>query len=95
MFLIIFKHPMEFRPERWIRNHPLREDIHPFTFLPFGHGARMCVGKRFAVQEVGVLLCKIMQKFRVEWGDDKDLGNIVETLLKPDGPLRLRFHDRK
>ena len=86
---------MEFRPERWIRNHPLREDIHPFLFLPFGHGPRMCVGKRFAMQEIGVLLVKIIQKFRVDWGGSKDLGGIVETLLKPDGPLRLRFYDHK
>ena len=55
----------------------------------------MCVGKRFAVQEIGVLLCKIIQKFRVEWGGSKDLGSIVETLLKPDGPLRLKFYDHK
>ena len=54
----------------------------------------MCVGKRFAVQEVGVLLCKLLQRFNVEWGDSKDLGNIVETLLKPDGPLQIRFRDR-
>ena len=85
---------MEFRPERWIRNHPLREEMHPFLFLPFGHGARMCVGKRFAVQEVGVLLCKIIHKFRVDWGCSRELGHVVETLLKPDGPLRLRFYDR-
>ena len=90
---IYFKDPLEFRPERWIRNHPLKEDIHPFVFLPFGHGPRMCVGKRFAVQEIGVLLCKIVQRFNVEWGDTRELGNIVETLLKPDGPLRLRFND--
>ena len=90
---IYFKDPLEFRPERWMRNHPLKEDIHPFVFLPFGHGPRMCVGKRFAVQEIGVLLCKIVQRFNVEWGDTRELGNIVETLLKPDGPLRLRFND--
>ena len=62
--------------------------------MPFGHGPRMCVGRRLAEQEVGVLLCKLIQHFRVEWGGSTDLGAIVETLRKPDGPLRLRFFDR-
>ena len=33
-----FKDPMVYKPERTLRDHPDKEDIHPFANLPFGHG---------------------------------------------------------
>lgn len=41
-----FEKPDEFIPERWLRNE-IRE-FSPFTSLPFGFGARSCVGRRVA-----------------------------------------------
>lgn len=41
-----FNNPDEFIPERWLRNE-IRE-FSPFTSLPFGFGARSCVGRRVA-----------------------------------------------
>jgi len=88
-----FKDPLEFRPERWLRDHPLKEDIHPFLSLPFGHGPRMCVGRRFAEQEAKILICKMVQNFEVQWHRE-DLGIVLETLVKPDAPVRLTLLDR-
>ena len=85
--------PMEYRPERWLRDHPLKEDVHPFVMLPFGHGPRMCVGRRFAEQEAKILVCKMVQNFRIEW-HRKDLGTMVETLAKPDAPINLTLLER-
>ena len=45
-----FNDPLEFKPERWLRN--TRTDIAPFSFIPFGFGACMCIGRRFAEQEI-------------------------------------------
>lgn len=50
----------EFQPERFIRdvngNYPPNPpDYSPFTFLPFGFGTRMCIGKRFAELEAQLL----------------------------------------
>lgn len=84
--------PKQFMPERWLRtNEP--NPIHPFLILPFGHGPRMCVGKRFAEQEISIFLAKIIQNFKVEWHHG-DLGMITETITKPDSPLRFKFIDR-
>ena len=40
-----FKDPEKFMPERWLRGSPAQHSAHPFAFIPFGHGARMCIGK--------------------------------------------------
>ena len=38
-----FKDPLEFNPERWLRES---KEAHPFSHLQFGFGPRMCVGKK-------------------------------------------------
>ncbi len=37
-----FPDPDKFKPERWSRDN--KEHPNPFASLPFGFGARMCVG---------------------------------------------------
>lgn len=46
----------EFKPERWINRN---SHIHPFASLPYGYGARMCLGRRFADLEIQILLAKV------------------------------------
>jgi len=64
-----FSDPLVFRPERWIRTDKRRgandEKVDPFMVLPFGFGPRMCVGRRFAEQELWIGLIKIIHSFRI------------------------------
>lgn len=55
-----FKRPNEFIPERYLKSKPCPElqTQHPFAFLPFGYGPRMCVGRRFAELEMEILTAK-------------------------------------
>jgi cytochrome P450 len=50
----------EFLPERWLKSPgDSLYRIHPFASLPYGHGARMCLGRRFADLEIQILLAKV------------------------------------
>lgn len=49
----------EFMPERWMKRD---SKIHPFASLPYGYGARMCLGRRFADLEIQILLAKVQTK---------------------------------
>lgn len=53
-----------FRPERWLKSSQggTGEYIHPFASLPYGYGARMCLGRRFADLEMQILLAKVKKK---------------------------------
>lgn len=58
-----FFNSSEFQPERYLRDAsghfpPNPADHSSFAFLPFGFGARSCIGKRFAEMEMQVLISR-------------------------------------
>ncbi|XP_046342658.2 probable cytochrome P450 CYP44 [Haliotis rufescens] len=88
-----FHEPETFLPERWLRGGSAH-DIHPFILTPFSHGPRMCAGRRFAEQDLYVLLTKILLRFQVEW-HHKEMGQTFRMLMVPDCPARFSFTDRR
>ncbi|KAK5646377.1 hypothetical protein RI129_004841 [Pyrocoelia pectoralis] len=56
-----FKDPEKFDPERFSA-----ENIHkikPFTYLPFGEGPRMCIGMRFGMMQMKVVLTCLLRDY--------------------------------
>jgi len=91
-----FPDPETFRPERWLRGQQQRDDVHPYMHIPFGHGTRMCAGRRFAEQDFFVTLVRLVQRFELQLtaGPQPPLRQVYETLLMPDAPVRIRFRRR-
>ncbi|KAL4226163.1 hypothetical protein ACF0H5_014149 [Mactra antiquata] len=87
-----FENPEEFKAERWLRDGSA-ENIHPYILTPFGFGTRMCAGRRFAEQEMYVVMTKMLQNFRLEW-KHKDLKQKYQILMVPDAPVDITFHKR-
>ncbi|EFJ47190.1 hypothetical protein VOLCADRAFT_121020 [Volvox carteri f. nagariensis] len=59
----------EFIPERFMPDSPLYPEVcprAPHAHAPFGHGSRMCIGWRFAMQEAKVALAMLYQRLRFE-----------------------------
>lgn len=55
-----FRNPLKFDPNRWERSEKGFDEIHPYSTVSFGHGARMCIGRRLAEQEIYLTIIKVL-----------------------------------
>ncbi|KAJ8729843.1 hypothetical protein PYW07_016881 [Mythimna separata] len=74
-----FPDPHKFDPERFSEEN--KHKIKPCTYSPFGGGPRICIGMRFAMMELKVLVYLIMLNF-----------TIVKTEKTID-PIKLKPHN--
>ncbi|XP_053401018.1 cytochrome P450 27C1-like [Mercenaria mercenaria] len=88
-----FDRPDEFVPERWLRNE-VRE-FSPFTSLPFGFGARSCVGRRVAEHMVYLSIANIAKRYDLRPTPDAfTVKPFVRTVLTLGDNLPVEFYDR-
>ncbi|KAH1028525.1 hypothetical protein HUJ05_001877 [Dendroctonus ponderosae] len=84
--------PESFMPERWMKFESSSK-IHPFASLPYGYGARMCLGRRFADLEIQVLLAKLIRTYRLDYFHEP-LEYKVTFMYAPDGALKFKITER-
>jgi cytochrome P450 len=62
----------------------------PYAAIPFGHGARKCVGKAFAEMDIHLAAAAVLRRYRIEY-DGPPLRVREESLLRPVEPLTPHF----
>lgn len=89
-----FPDPDAFIPERWLRRCPQKHTAHSFAAIPFSHGPRMCIGRRFAELELLTLVIKMLQRFHLEY-EGEVVGKRVDFTIRPDRTINLRMVERE
>lgn len=84
----VFERPDDFDPDRWETTKPPRG-----AFVPFGEGARKCVGERFAMSLAVLSVVDIASRWRLSIADEKSVRPAAKASLAPRG-LRMRLDDR-
>ncbi|XP_039306889.1 cytochrome P450 9e2-like [Solenopsis invicta] len=91
-----FPNPDKFDPERFSEEN--KDNIVPYSYLPFGHGPRKCIGNRFALMETKILIAHLLQKFTVKT-TEKTVEPIVfskkEFTLQPVGGFWVALEKRE
>jgi len=88
-------------PEKWINNKLYPNEVSAdFAYLPFGGGARKCVGDEFATMEATVTLAMVLRRFDFDFDKDKATSvDIMEHAMDLEHPVGMRtgatIHTRK
>jgi cytochrome P450 family 110 len=85
-----YPEPDRFRPERF-----LERSYGPHQFLPFGGGAKRCLGATFAVQEMMIVLAHLLTRFRIRLRRDRPVRPRARTMtVAPSGGVELILERR-
>jgi unspecific monooxygenase len=77
----LWRDPNAFVPERFLAPAPPPDR---FAYLPFGVGARVCVGAHFALVEATLALARIIAAFRVTLLDKEPVMPVGVVTTQPD-----------
>ncbi len=75
-----FSEPLSFKPERWLKGHPEEDKPPTFAYVPFGSGARYCIGAGVATTLMKVSLITLLKQWKLSPAWQKpivDRGNTV------------------
>ncbi|MFD6272525.1 cytochrome P450 [Nocardia asteroides] len=87
----LYDEPDRFDPDRWL---PERRMSSPTAHLPFGGGARKCIGEAFGMTETVLALAVIASRWRLQAIPGRRIHPPLSVSLVPGG-LRLRLVDRR
>jgi cytochrome P450 len=89
---LLWEAPDLFDPSRFLPG--VREKIDRYAYLPFGAGARACIGGAFALRALIVTLATIVRAFRLELAPDQRVWPVHRVTLHPNGEIPMILHRR-
>ena len=79
----------KFQPERF-----LQRQFSPYEFLPFGGGARRCIGLAFAQMEMKLILAKVLKTWSMKLVDTHEIKPQRRGLVTgPSSPINLEIEN--
>jgi cytochrome P450 len=82
-----FPDPQKFDPERWTPE--ARESRPKFAYFPFGGGARVCIGERFAWMEGVIVMAALAQKWKLRLVPGQSVEPLPLITLRVKNGLRM------
>lgn len=78
-----------FDPRRFERER--RKERHPFAYIPFGSGPRMCIGSNMAVMQMLMIVVAFVKKYDFALTNDSPVAIQPMMLLRPSGAVTMKF----
>ncbi|XP_970699.3 probable cytochrome P450 6a20 isoform X1 [Tribolium castaneum] len=86
----IYPNPQKFDPDRFSKEN--KKMRHPYAYLPFGEGPRICIGKRFALMQIKFGLAALLEKYKFTLNEKTKVPLEIRTdtlVVAPKGDVLL------
>jgi cytochrome P450 len=90
---LLWRDPNSFDPTRFLGD--ARHAIDRYAYIPFGAGARTCIGSVFALQEATLVLATIVKNFRLTLAPGTAVWPLLRVTLRPDNGLPMMITQRR
>jgi cytochrome P450 len=90
----LWPQPDHFDPERWNADAPGHRPIGPYDYVPFGQGARRCIGAQFALLEMKAMLARLVGAVQLTLLS-RDVRPTGIAAMIPAGGVRVRVDARR
>jgi cytochrome P450 len=87
-----FPEPERFDPERWTPD--ARESRPKLAYFPFGGGARLCIGERFAWMEGVLTIATLAQKWKLKLAANQRVEPLALVTLRTKHGVRMVLEPR-
>lgn len=93
----VFKNANEYNPDRWLDSEglPLNEKSEAaFSFIPFGDGARRCLGEHFGYLQIMTVIAHFLWHYDMEVLDGIPKYSFQGMVVGPEGDCRVTVRRR-
>jgi cytochrome P450 len=87
-----WKNSEKFDPDRFTPENK-KEQV-PFSYLPFGGGPKICIGKNFAIMEMQFILAMFIRRYKFILSPGQEVGFKPSLTLSPTNGIKVRVQKR-
>lgn len=88
----LYEDPLAFKPERMLPE--AKKQRHPYSYLPFGGGPRMCVGFHFAMLEMQLAMIHLLRHYTFTGRKGQNIKPKPFITLRPAQPIKMKVTKR-